>query len=45
MVRALRWKEPHFMVSALSGKGCQEVCRAAARFLAAERSRAAKEGA
>ena len=43
MVRALRWKEPHFMVSALSGEGCQEVCRAAARFLAAERARAAKQ--
>jgi GTP-binding protein len=42
MVRVLRWKEPHFMVSALSGKGCQEVCRAAARFLAAGRARAAK---
>jgi GTP-binding protein len=42
-VRALRWKDPHFMVSALSGEGCQEVCRAAARFLAAERARAAKQ--
>jgi GTP-binding protein len=43
MVRALRWKEPHFMVSALSGEGCREVCRAAARFLAAGRARAAKQ--
>jgi GTPase len=45
MVRTLRWKEPHFMVSALSGEGCQEVCRAAARFLSAERARAAKAAA
>ena len=45
MVRALRWKGPHFMVSALTGAGCQELCRAAARFLAAERTRAAKAAA
>jgi len=34
ILRALRWKGPWFAVSALSGKGCREVCNAAQRFLA-----------
>ncbi len=35
IVRALRWKRPWFQVSALTGRGCTEVCRAVARELAA----------
>src|SRR5438046_2733549 len=31
IVRQLRWKRPWFVVSALSGAGCQEVCKAVAR--------------
>jgi len=34
IVRQLRWKRPWFVVSALSGAGCQEVCKAVARELA-----------
>ncbi len=34
VVRALRWRRPWFKVSALSGKGCQELVRAIARELA-----------
>jgi GTP-binding protein len=34
ILRALRWKRPWFKVSALTGKGCAEVCRAVARELA-----------
>jgi len=34
IVRRLRWKRPWFIVSALSGEGCQEVCKAVARELA-----------
>ena len=36
IVRRLRWKGPWFAISALTGKGCPEVCNAAARFLAGE---------
>lgn len=43
ILRNLRWTGPHFMVSALSGDGCQDVCRAAARFLAAQAKRTEKE--
>jgi GTP-binding protein len=38
IVRALRWQRPWFTVSALSGKGCTEVMKAAARELARARS-------
>jgi len=31
IVRALRWKRPWFKVSAISGKGCDEVMKAVAR--------------
>ena len=34
IVSALRWKRPWFKVSALTGEGCREVCKAAARELA-----------
>jgi len=34
VIRALRWKRPWFKVSALSGDGCREVCKAVARELA-----------
>jgi GTP-binding protein len=37
ILRALRWKGPWFAVSALTGKGCRELCNAAHRFLAADR--------
>ena len=33
IVRALRWRRPWFKVSAISGKGCDEVCKAMARTL------------
>ncbi len=33
ILRALRWKRPAFKVSALTGKGCVELCKAAAREL------------
>jgi GTPase len=35
ILRRLRWKGPWFMISALSGAGCRELCSAAHRFLAA----------
>lgn len=35
LVRRLRWKGTWFVVSALTGAGCREVCAAAYRFLAA----------
>ena len=34
LVRALRWRRPWFVVSALSGEGCAAVTRAIARELA-----------
>jgi len=34
ILRALRWKQPWFKVSALTGEGCREVCQAIARELA-----------
>ena len=33
VLRALRWKRPWFKVSALTGQGCVELCRAVAREL------------
>ncbi|MCX7961988.1 MAG: GTPase ObgE [Burkholderiales bacterium] len=38
LVRRLRWNRPWFVVSALTGSGCREVCAAAHRFLAAARA-------
>ena len=35
IVRELRWKRPWFAISALTGKGCQELCKAVAGELAA----------
>jgi GTP-binding protein len=35
ILRALRWKRPWFKVSALTGKGCAEVCWAVAREISA----------
>jgi GTP-binding protein len=32
-LRRIRWKGPHFLVSALSGEGCRELCQAAMRHL------------
>jgi GTP-binding protein len=34
ILAALRWKRPWFKVSALTGEGCREVCKAVARELA-----------
>ncbi|OGA21065.1 MAG: GTPase ObgE [Betaproteobacteria bacterium RIFCSPLOWO2_02_FULL_67_19] len=42
IVRALRWKGAWYAVSALTGKGCTQVCLAAHRFLAAEAARPAR---
>lgn len=39
ILRKLRWKGPWHKVSALTGEGCAEVCRAAYRFLAADMPR------
>jgi GTP-binding protein len=36
IVRRLRWKGPWFLVSALRGQGCREVCRAVMRHLEGE---------
>jgi GTP-binding protein len=33
IVRRLRWKAPWFVVSALTGRGCREVCQAVMRHL------------
>jgi hypothetical protein len=34
LLSQLRWKRPWFKISALTGAGCAEVCKAAARELA-----------
>jgi GTP-binding protein len=39
VVRALRWKRPWFAISALTGEGCEAVCRAIAKELAAKPSK------
>jgi GTP-binding protein len=36
LVRRLRWKGPHFLVSAVSGEGCRELCQAVMRHLEAK---------
>ena len=33
IVRSLRWKGPWFVISALTGTGCREICNAAFEFL------------
>jgi GTP-binding protein len=33
IVRRLRWKAPHFVVSAQTGEGCRDLCRAVMRHL------------
>ena len=33
IVRRLRWKRPWFIASALTGKGCREVCQVVMRRL------------
>ena len=35
LVRRLRWKGPHFLISAVSGEGCRELCQAVMRHLEA----------
>ena len=35
IVKRLRWKGPWYAISAISGKGCPEVCKAVVRLLAA----------
>ena len=35
IVRALRWKAPWFMISAISGKGCRELCGRVYQFISA----------
>jgi GTP-binding protein len=42
IVRGLRWKGPWYAISALTGKGCREVCNAASRFLTAASAESAK---
>lgn len=37
VVRALRWKGPYFVISALDGRGCRELCNEVFRFLANEK--------
>jgi GTP-binding protein len=37
ILRTLRWKRPWFKVSAISGEGCREVCKAIARELEAKK--------
>jgi GTP-binding protein len=37
IVRKLRWKKPWFKISAISGKGCPEVCKAIMRELEARK--------
>ncbi|HEY5898167.1 MAG TPA: GTPase ObgE [Burkholderiales bacterium] len=39
IVRALRWRRPWFAISALTGQGCDDVCKAVARELAGRRSK------
>jgi GTP-binding protein len=36
IVRRLRWKGPYFLVSAVSGEGCRELCQAVMRHLEAK---------
>jgi GTP-binding protein len=36
IVRALRWRAPWFRISAISGKGCRELCAKVYQFLARE---------
>ncbi|MEJ2175264.1 MAG: GTPase ObgE [bacterium] len=45
VLRKLRWKGAWFKVSALTGKGCREVCAAAQRFLQGPRGRAPRRAA
>jgi len=33
IVRRLRWKQPHFAISAATGEGCRELCYAIMQFL------------
>jgi GTP-binding protein len=40
ILRAMRWTGPWFVVSALSGAGCRELCAAAWRFLSEAQSKA-----
>ena len=35
IVRALRWKAPWFMISAISGKGCRELSGRIYQFISA----------
>jgi GTP-binding protein len=35
-LRRFRWKGPHFLISAVSGEGCRELCQAAMRHLEAK---------
>ncbi|HUK05922.1 MAG TPA: GTPase ObgE [Burkholderiales bacterium] len=36
IVRALRWKQPWFLISAIDGKGCRELCSAIFGFVSSE---------
>jgi GTP-binding protein len=45
IVRALRWKQPWFLISAISGKGCRELCAAAYGFIAKEVKGRARDAA
>jgi GTP-binding protein len=40
ILRSLRWKRPWFKVSAISGAGCMDVCRAVVKALEQERAKA-----
>ena len=37
VVKRLRWKGPVFMISAISGAGCRDLCRVAGEYLAEQR--------
>jgi GTP-binding protein len=40
VLRALRWTGPWYLISALNGEGCRELCAAAFRFLATTKRKA-----
>ncbi len=42
MLRALRWKKPWFMISAINGEGCRELSTAVHRFLSGKAERASR---
>ena len=45
IVRALRWKGPWFLVAAISGRGCRELCAQVYGFLATNEKKKARRAA